>query len=99
MSPVLQRPHSRLAALHRYRVSCRRTGADLVERTVVSGIESACGAMGGHARIAGGAIDVKLAARSCWGWLLRIRQGSGGHRERQCEHNGETDSRFHVGPR
>ena len=79
-----------------------RLAQHLVERAVVGGVQRARGAVGGHAGVAGGGVDVAWAfrpGRSNVGsrpGLLRHRQRGANQRERQCEHRYKIDSRFHA---
>ena len=67
-----------------------RLAEDLVERSVIRGVESAGGAVGGSARGAGRSIDVAGA--------LRPRRG-GGCQNGQCEDDGRHgNSRVHILP-
>ena len=81
-----------------------RLAQNLVERAVVGGVQRARGAVGGHAGVAGGGVDVTWAlrpGRSNIGsrpGLLRHRQRGANHSERQCEHKCKIDSRFHAYP-
>ena len=69
-----------------------RLAQDLVERAVVGGVQRARGAVGGHAGVAGGGVDVTWAFRSGWRNIgsrtgLWGRHQSGADQgERQCEH-------------
>ena len=81
-----------------------RLAQDLVERAVVGGVQRARGAVGGHAGVAGGGVDVTWALRpgrrniGSRPGLLRHRQRGANQRERQCEHIYKIDSRLHVYP-
>ncbi len=69
-----------------------RLAQDLVERAVVGGVQRARGAVGGHAGVAGGGVDVTGAFRPGWRnvssrpGLCGHRQRGANQRERQCEH-------------
>ena len=89
------------ADVHRLAI---RLAQHLVERAVVGGVQRARGAVGGHAGVAGGGVDVTWAFRP---WRRNIgarsglcchRQRSASQRERQCEYKYRVDSRLHAYP-
>src|SRR6185369_12118728 len=81
-----------------------RLTQDLVERTVIGSVQRTRGTVGGHAGVAGSAIDVTRpvgpghgSARPGTGLLRYCKRGAH-HGKRQYEHRYKTDSRFHAHP-
>ena len=76
----------------------------LIERPAVDRVQRPRGAVGGHAGVTGGGVNVAWALRpgrrniGSRAGLLRYRKRGAHHGERQYEHKCTIDSRFHAYP-